>query len=84
MIDYTDTHLSYRAFEIVQGDVAHASELLKHRYDFIHFTGASTIGKIVYKAAAEHLTPVLLELGGKSPAIITPSADIGELHAERC
>lgn len=56
--------------------------ILKERMDFIFFTGSSAVGKIVMKAAAEHLTPVVLELGGKSPAIVTEDADIS-LTAEK-
>ena len=50
--------------------------LLAERFDFIFFTGGTTVGKIVMHAAAEHLTPLVLELGGKSPAIVDASADI--------
>ena len=50
--------------------------LLTERFDFIFFTGGTTVGKIVMQAAAEHLTPLVLELGGKSPAIVDASADI--------
>lgn len=56
--------------------------VLKERMDFIFFTGSTKVGKIVMEAAAKHLTPVVLELGGKSPAIVTEQADIG-LAAER-
>lgn len=56
--------------------------VLKERMDFIFFTGSTTVGKIVMEAAAKNLTPVVLELGGKSPAIVTEQADI-ELAAER-
>ncbi|MBO0440849.1 aldehyde dehydrogenase family protein [Candidatus Enterococcus ikei] len=56
--------------------------VLKERMDFIFFTGSTKVGKIVMEAAAKHLTPVVLELGGKSPAIVTEQADI-ELAAER-
>lgn len=61
---------------VVEGGAKETAELLKHKFDKIFFTGSSQIGKIVYRAAAEHLTPILLELGGKSPAIITPSCNI--------
>jgi hypothetical protein len=44
--------------------------------DYIFFTGSERVGKIVMKAAAEHLTPVTLELGGKSPCIVAKDADI--------
>lgn len=50
--------------------------LLEQRYDLIFFTGSPMLGKIVMKAAAEHLTPVVLELGGKSPCIVDENADI--------
>ncbi|MEI5995080.1 aldehyde dehydrogenase family protein [Candidatus Enterococcus mansonii] len=56
--------------------------VLKERMDFIFFTGSTQVGKIVMEAAAKHLTPVVLELGGKSPAIVTEQADI-DLAAER-
>ncbi|MGX7264317.1 aldehyde dehydrogenase family protein [Enterococcus crotali] len=58
------------------------ASVLKERMDFIFFTGSTKVGKIVMEAAAKHLTPVVLELGGKSPAIVTEQADI-ELAAER-
>ena len=48
-----------------KGDVSVASELLKLRWDYVFFTGSTNVGKIVAKAAAEHLTPYTLELGGK-------------------
>lgn len=67
---------------VAEGGVEETTELLKLRYDKIFFTGSPRVGKIVYKAAAEHLTPVTLELGGKSPAIITPNADL-EIAAKR-
>jgi len=51
-------------------------ELLSCHFDFIFFTGSSSVGKIVMKAAAENLTPVCLELGGKNPCIIDKTADI--------
>lgn len=50
--------------------------LLEQRYDIIFFTGSPMLGKIVMKYAAEHLTPVVLELGGKSPCIVDEDADI--------
>ncbi len=50
--------------------------LLEQRFDFIFFTGSPQLGKIVYKAAAEHLTPVILELGGKSPCIVDLDANL--------
>ncbi|MGW5111616.1 aldehyde dehydrogenase family protein [Nocardia sp. NPDC004123] len=55
------------AVRVVQGAVAETTELLEQRFDHIVFTGSGTVGRIVMRAAAEHLTPVTLELGGKSP-----------------
>ena len=65
-----------------QGGTDETSELLKLKFDKIFFTGSTKVGKIVYKAAAENLTPVTLELGGKSPAIITKDANL-EVAAKR-
>ena len=58
------------------------SELLALRWDFIFFTGSPNVGRIVHQACTEHLTPCILELGGKSPVIIDGSADI-KLTAKR-
>lgn len=63
-------------FHVVEGGVEVSKNLLSQRWDFIFFTGSTHVGKIVYKAAAEHLTPVVLELGGKSPAIVLADADL--------
>jgi aldehyde dehydrogenase (NAD+) len=53
-----------------------ATELLRLPFDFIFFTGSTRVGKIVMRAAAEHLTPVLLELGGQNPAIVDETANV--------
>ncbi len=55
---------------VVEGDGQTAQELLNEKWDYIFFTGSPAIGKIVMQAAAQHLTPVTLELGGKSPCIV--------------
>jgi aldehyde dehydrogenase (NAD+) len=60
----------------VVGGVAETTELLKVKWDHIFFTGSPLVGKIVMKAAAEHLTSVTLELGGKNPVIIDKSANL--------
>jgi aldehyde dehydrogenase (NAD+) len=67
---------------VIQGDVSVAQQLLAKRWDYIFFTGSVAVGKIVAKAAAEHLTPTTLELGGKSPSIIDETANI-KLAAKR-
>ena len=61
---------------VVTGGREEISELLKLPFDFIFFTGSSRVGKIVMKAAAEHLTPVILELGGQNPTIVDETANI--------
>ncbi|MCK9628632.1 MAG: aldehyde dehydrogenase [Bacteroidales bacterium] len=61
---------------VIQGGVEETTELLKFPYDKIFFTGSPKVGRIVYEAAAKNLTPVTLELGGKSPVIVTKSADL--------
>lgn len=65
-----------------EGGVAVSQALLSLPFDHIFFTGSPTVGRIVMKAAAEHLTSITLELGGKSPAIITRNAQINDA-AER-
>ncbi|WP_108867084.1 aldehyde dehydrogenase family protein [Aquimarina aquimarini] len=69
-------------FKVIEGGVKETTELLKIKFDKIFFTGSATVGKIIYQAAAQHLTPVTLELGGKSPAIITKDVNI-DLTAKR-
>jgi aldehyde dehydrogenase (NAD+) len=61
--------------QVVLGDAAIAGRLLEERFDHILFTGNGRIGRLVMAAAARHLTPVTLELGGKSPAIVLADAD---------
>jgi len=70
------------AVTVVQGGVPETTELLTHRVDHVFYTGNATVGRIVMKAAAEHLTPVTLELGGKSPAVVSAKAKV-DLAARR-
>lgn len=63
----------------VEGGVEVNQELLSQKFDYIFFTGSERVGRIVMKAAAENLTPVTLELGGKSPVIIEKTANIKEV-----
>ena len=67
---------------VLNGDAKIAQDLLALRWDHIIFTGSTHIGKIVAKAAAEHLTPTILELGGKNPCIVDATAPIA-LTAKR-
>lgn len=61
---------------LIEGDAAVAEALLRKKWDHIFFTGSPAIGKVVMKAASEHLTPVTLELGGKSPVFVDETADV--------
>jgi len=63
---------------VVEGDASVAEELLQRKFDHIFFTGSPAIGRVVMRAAAEHLTSVTLELGGKSPVIVDRTADLDE------
>jgi len=67
---------------VVQGGRQENTALLEQKFDYIFFTGSISVGKAVMEAAAKHLTPVTLELGGKSPAIVDASADL-KLAAKR-
>ncbi len=58
------------------------SSILEHKFDLIFYTGSTRVGRIVMRSAARHLTPVILELGGKSPCIVDASADL-EISARR-
>ena len=60
----------------IEGGVSTTTSLLEQNWDHIFFTGSTSVGRIVAKAAAEHLTPVTLELGGKSPCIVDKEIDI--------
>lgn len=61
---------------VVEGGIEMSTELLRLKWSHIFFTGSPQVGKVVMRAAAEHLTPVTLELGGKSPTIVDHTADI--------
>lgn len=61
---------------VVEGALETSQALLAEPFDYIFFTGSSAVGKIVMEAASKHLTPVTLELGGKSPCIVHDDADI--------
>ena len=63
-------------FCVVEGGVAETTELLELKFDKIFFTGSTNVGRIVYQAAAKHLTPVTLELGGKSPTFVMADCDM--------
>jgi aldehyde dehydrogenase (NAD+) len=75
-------YLDSEAVKVVEGGVPETTELLAQKFDHIFYTGNGTVGRIVMTAAAKHLTPVTLELGGKSPCIIDEHVDL-EVAAKR-
>ena len=74
---FTEEHVG-----VLEGGVEVSQDLLAQKWDYIFFTGSTRVGKIVYKSAAKHLTPVTLELGGKNPCIVDETASIA-LSAKR-
>ncbi|MFW6339777.1 MAG: aldehyde dehydrogenase family protein [Wenzhouxiangella sp.] len=76
MAELIPLYLDRQAVRVVEGAVDETTELLKQRFDHIIYTGGAAVGRIVMRAAAEHLTPVTLELGGKSPCVIDRDADL--------
>jgi len=69
-------YLDANCFAVVEGAVAESTALLREKFDHIIYTGGGAVGRIVMAAAAKHLTPVTLELGGKSPCIVMPDANL--------
>ena len=69
-------YLDNDCIKIVEGAVPETSALLELPWDHILYTGGGNVGRIVMAAAAKHLTPVTLELGGKSPCVVLPDADL--------
>jgi len=74
--DLFDTYFDPRHVAVVLGGVAETTSLLEERFDKIFFTGSPVVGSIVMEKASKYLTPVTLELGGKSPCIVDPTCDI--------
>lgn len=68
----------------IEAGIEGTTELLKERFDFILYTGGTNVGRMVAKAAAQHLTPTVLELGGKSPCIVDKSADMERSAGSIC
>ena len=73
---YLPQYLDSDAVAVIEGDAEVAKALLAERFDYIFYTGSTAIGRKVMGAAAEHLTPVTLELGGKCPCIVDDSAKL--------
>lgn len=66
---------------VVLGAIEESKALLDERFDYIFFTGGVEIGRYVYQCAAKYLTPVTLELGGKSPCIVDENINLGGLSS---
>ena len=76
LVDLVPKYFEPDAVAAVAGHREEMTELLKLPFDFIFFTGSTSTGKVVARAAAENLTPVLLELGGQNPALVDETANI--------
>src|SRR3954469_1592320 len=76
MAELVPRYLDNGAITVIEGDGAVSQELIAQGLDRVCFTGGSEIGRKVYESAAAHLTPVTLELGGKSPVIVAADADV--------
>ena len=82
MADLVPRYLDREAVAVIQGGADETQALLDERFDLIFFTGGSRVGQIVLEKAARHLTPVVLELGGKSPCLVDRDASL-EVAARR-
>jgi aldehyde dehydrogenase (NAD+) len=82
MAELINTTFDTCFFHVVEGGIPETTALLNQKFDKIFFTGSVPVGRIVYQAAAKNLTPVTLELGGKSPAIVTENAHL-KMSAKR-
>jgi aldehyde dehydrogenase (NAD+) len=76
MAELINSNFESEFLYVYEGGVKETSELLEQKFDKIFFTGSIPVGKIVYEAAAKHLTPVTLELGGKSPVFVLKDCDL--------
>merc|ERR1719230_338116 len=74
--DLANRYLDKDCIKIINGAVAETTALLEQHWDHIFYTGNGVVGRIVLQAAAKHLTPVTLELGGKSPVLVDKTANM--------
>ncbi|CAH1115972.1 unnamed protein product [Phaedon cochleariae] len=82
LADLIPKYLAPDCYQVVNGGIPETTKLLAERFDYIFYTGSSSVGKIVHQAASKFLTPVTLELGGKSPVYVDETADL-DLTAAR-
>lgn len=71
-----ETNFEPEFIKVIQGDAEITQKLLDENFDLVFFTGSETVAKSIYEKASKHLTPVVLELGGKSPTIVLEDADL--------
>ncbi|NXC43618.1 AL3B1 dehydrogenase, partial [Penelope pileata] len=76
MAEVLPRYLDTDCFAVVTADVEGTTKLLKNKFDYIFFTGSTSVGRIVMTAAAKHLTPVTLELGGKNPCYVSEPCNV--------
>jgi aldehyde dehydrogenase (NAD+) len=82
MTDLVPRYLDTSAYVVVNGAVPETTALLDLRWDHIMYTGGTAVGRIVAAAAAKHVTPITLELGGKTPVVVDAGYDL-DLAAKR-
>ena len=75
LADLLNKYLDNECFKSAHGGPELTQSILQHHWDLIFFTGSTAVGKIIYAGAAAHLTPVILELGGKSPCVVDASVE---------
>lgn len=71
-----ETNFEPEFIKVIQGDAEITQKLLDENFDLVFFTGSETVAKSIYEKASKHLTPVVLELGGKSPTVVLEDADL--------
>ena len=76
LVELAPQYFAPEALVAIAGGPTKTAELLRLPFDFIFFTGSARVAKIVLRAAAENITPVLLELGGQNPAIVDQTANL--------
>ncbi|NXT27665.1 AL3B2 dehydrogenase, partial [Syrrhaptes paradoxus] len=76
MTKHTERLMAEDCFAVVTAGVEETTKLLENKFDYIFFTGTPSVGRIVMEAAAKHLTPVTLELGGKNPCYVSDTCDV--------
>lgn len=76
LAEWIPKYMDRKAIQVVEGGIPETTALLRESWDHIFYTGAGKVGRVIMEAAAKHLTPVTLELGGKSPCIVDETADL--------